>query len=265
MKHFKRGLQGYPAKTRSSGDNSSVESPFFRVEGLSAISEFIKHRPGAIRSVHCTRLDRKKLDEWMSKFPVDVQIEEIASDRERAQDEYTQTYAEVELHTLGWQAFKQIAAKDLPRLILICDHIVDPRNVGAIVRTAAFFGVPFVLAPERRQALLTRASVVTSQGGFALTDLVNVGNLNRACEELKELGFWLIGSDMSGESLLSIPKNEYQHMAIIMGSEHEGVSALVQKACDRTISIPGASRSVESLNVSVACGIVLNHFFLQEP
>jgi 23S rRNA (guanosine2251-2'-O)-methyltransferase len=87
------------------------------------------------------------------------------------------------------------------------------------------FGVREVLVPEHRQALLANASVNTAQGGFALCDLVVVVNLGRALEELKELGYWIIGADMGGESVDVIRTANYGKIVLVMGSAESGLAA----------------------------------------
>ena len=127
------------------------------------------------------------------------------------------------------------------------------------MRTAAFFGVKHVIAPSKRQVLLTQASVATAQGAFAVTDLVCVTNLVRSLRELQQKGYWVLGADMDGEAFQGVI-GEYQKQIIVLGNEESGMSRLVSDACDRTISIESGSNNLESLNVSVAAGILINAF-----
>lgn len=145
-------------------------------------------------------------------------------------------------------------------VIIALDHITDPRNLGAIARSAAFFGVREVVVPERRQVLLTRASVATAQGAFALVDLVTIVNLSRTLDQLKEAGYWVIGADMAGDPLKQVAA-KFEKVVIVMGAEDKGISREVQKRCDVMASIAGHPERLESLNVSVATGIFLHEFW----
>lgn len=148
-------------------------------------------------------------------------------------------------------------------LIVALDHITDPRNLGAIARSACFFGVKEIIVPERRQVLLTPASVATAQGAFALVDLVVVVNLNRMLRKLKDLHYWVLTADMEGESFSSF-ENIYERSVLVMGAEDKGISPSTKKLSDRTLTIEGADVGLGSLNVSVAAGILLGGLFAQQ-
>jgi 23S rRNA (guanosine2251-2'-O)-methyltransferase len=164
-------------------------------------------------------------------------------------------------HELGaWTDFLSELEEDdseLLNLVLVLDHISDPRNLGAIVRSAAFFGIRHVIVPERRQVLLTQASVNTAQGGFALTKLTVVVNVSRALEELKSRDFWVLGAAMSGEPVARV-SGRYDKQVLVLGSEDKGISPGVLSHCDVVVSIAGAEKSLDSLNVSVAAGILIH-------
>ena len=111
-----------------------------------------------------------------------------------------------------------LSDRDLPQLekvfdqstVLALDHVTDPRNLGAIVRTAAYYGIKYIILPKDRQVLLTPASVGTAQGGFALTNLVVVTNLARFLGVLKSKNYWVIGAalrvSLSGRWILILLK-----------------------------------------------------------
>lgn len=143
--------------------------------------------------------------------------------------------------------------------IVLLDHVTDPRNLGAIARTCGFFGINEMIAPKNRQVLLTGASVATSQGGFATTDLCVVTNVGRMAEKLKEIGYWILGADMGGEPLEQVA-GVYDKVVLVFGNEGKGISEQMLKKCDRVVSIEGSKMGLESLNVSVAAGIVINCF-----
>ena len=142
-------------------------------------------------------------------------------------------------------------------LVLILDGITDPHNLGAILRSADQFGVDLVLIPERRSVQATETVVKVSSGAAQYVPLSVVTNLTREIKTLKDNGFWIYGADMAGEESYSM--SFPARTAIVMGSEGNGISQLVRKNCDHIISIPMRGH-IDSLNVSVATGILLYEF-----
>ncbi len=142
-------------------------------------------------------------------------------------------------------------------LVLILDGITDPHNLGAILRSADQFGVDLVMIPERRSVQANETVVKVSSGAAQYVTLSVVTNLTREIKVLKDNGFWIYGADMAGEDSYNVafpPRT-----AIVMGSEGDGISQLVRKNCDHIISIPMQGH-IDSLNVSVAAGILLYEF-----
>lgn len=142
-------------------------------------------------------------------------------------------------------------------LVLILDGITDPHNLGAILRSADQFGVDLVLIPERRSVQANETVVKVSSGAAQYVLLSVVTNLTREIKTLKDNGFWIYGADMAGEESYSM--SFPARTAIVMGSEGNGISQLVRKNCDHIISIPMRGH-IDSLNVSVATGILLYEF-----
>ncbi len=146
-------------------------------------------------------------------------------------------------------------AQGAPGLLVLLDGVEDPRNLGAIVRTALAAGAHGVIIPERRAAGLTETVAQASAGALAHLPVARVTNIARAMEELKEAGYWLIGLDERAEKR----HNEVDlkgPVGIVMGGEGKGLHELVRERCDFLVSIP-TTGPVRSLNVSVAAGIVL--------
>jgi 23S rRNA (guanosine2251-2'-O)-methyltransferase len=138
--------------------------------------------------------------------------------------------------------------------VLLLDHIEDPHNYGAILRSADVFACDLVVVPERRAAGQTDAVARASAGALSYVPVAEVSNLARALELLKAAGFWSYAADMGGQSLeaADLPKR----MALVLGAEGNGVSRLLKERCDGILSIPQFGH-VDSLNVSVAAGIFL--------
>ncbi len=139
-------------------------------------------------------------------------------------------------------------------LVLLLDGITDPHNLGAILRSADQFHADFVLFPERRSASDTDVVANTSAGAVHHVPYARVKNLNRTVDLLKKRDFWIYGAAMGG---LNINQTDLRgRVAIVMGSEGQGLSALLAKNCDSEIAIPTRGK-VDSLNVSVATGVIL--------
>ncbi|MBQ8111489.1 MAG: 23S rRNA (guanosine(2251)-2'-O)-methyltransferase RlmB [Clostridia bacterium] len=142
---------------------------------------------------------------------------------------------------------------EAPFLILL-DGITDPHNLGAIVRTAECAGAHGVVIPERRAAGLTPAAAKAAAGALSHMPIVRVKNLNRTVEELKAQNIWVVGTAMDGENALDADLSG--PIALVIGSEGEGIARLTLEKCDRTISLPMLGQ-IESLNASVAAGILM--------
>ena len=143
-----------------------------------------------------------------------------------------------------------------PGLIVALDGVTDPRNLGAIIRSAAAFGVDGVVIPERRSAAMTAAAWKTSAGAAARMQVAQVTNLNRAIEEVQERGYFVVGLDGESDELISNMKVATEPIMIIVGSEGKGLHKLTREKCDLVVKIPMRS-TTESLNASVATSIAL--------
>ena len=148
------------------------------------------------------------------------------------------------------QALEAAGAKPL---LLVLDGVTDPHNLGACLRSADAAGVHAVVAPRDRAAGLTPVARKVAAGAAETLPFVQVVNLARTLRELKERGLWLVGT--AGESTRSIYDVDLTGpIAIVMGSEGEGMRRLTRECCDELVRIPMAG-AVESLNVSVANGV----------
>ena len=140
---------------------------------------------------------------------------------------------------------------------IVLDQVQDPRNFGAILRSAAFFGCSFAVYGEDRQAPLTSTVLKASAGGAFSLQLSPVVNLNRALKHFKDKGLWIIGSSLADTSvdLKSVPLD--RPYVLVLGNEGKGLRQEIANKCDYLVKIPGGSSTLDSLNVSVACGILL--------
>ncbi|HOX31101.1 MAG TPA: 23S rRNA (guanosine(2251)-2'-O)-methyltransferase RlmB [Spirochaetales bacterium] len=147
-------------------------------------------------------------------------------------------------------------------LVILLDHIEDPQNLGAILRSADAFAADLVVAPTRRSAPLSEAAVKASAGAAAYVPLALVPNLAEALRRLEAAGFWRYAADMAGEDVGSaeLPAR----CAIVLGNEGSGVSRLVKAGCDGILSIPMAGH-VDSLNVSASAAILMHEYRRRWP
>ena len=138
--------------------------------------------------------------------------------------------------------------------IVILDGITDPHNLGAIIRSAECAGAHGVILPERRSAGLGPAAAKAAAGALNHMPVARVKNLNRAIEELQAANVWVIGTAMDGEDALKADLTG--PLALVIGSEGDGISRLTLEKCDRRITLPMKGR-IESLNASVAAGVLM--------
>ena len=147
------------------------------------------------------------------------------------------------------------ANKQEKPLIVILDGINDPHNLGAILRCGDVFNVTGVLIPKHNQVPLNATVAKTSAGAINYVPVALVGNLNQTIEKLKENGFWIVSTDGSGSYNYQDLKYDFK-VALVIGSEGQGVSRLVLNNSDYVVKIPQFGH-VNSLNASVAAGILL--------
>jgi 23S rRNA (guanosine2251-2'-O)-methyltransferase len=143
-----------------------------------------------------------------------------------------------------------------PALLVALDGVTDPRNLGAVVRSAAAFGAHGVLIPERRAAGMTASAWKTSAGAAARVPVARATNLNRALQAYRSAGLFVVGLDGAGPIDLGAVEVAVDPVVLVIGSEGRGLSRLVRESCDLVASIP-IGAATESLNAGVAAGIAL--------
>jgi len=147
------------------------------------------------------------------------------------------------------------SAKGQVPLYLVLDGVEDPRNLGAILRTADASGVHGVVIPERRATGLTETVAKASAGAVEHIPVVKVVNIVQALDEMKKAGVWVVGAEADGEQVYW-DVDLAQPTALVLGGEDRGIRRLVRERCDFLVSLPLYGR-ISSLNVSVAAGILL--------
>ncbi|MCR4333731.1 MAG: 23S rRNA (guanosine(2251)-2'-O)-methyltransferase RlmB [Patescibacteria group bacterium] len=147
--------------------------------------------------------------------------------------------------------------------VAILGEVQDPHNVGAIIRSAAAFGLDAVLIPQHNQAPLTGTVVKTSAGMAFRIPLVTIGNVNNTLKVLKEKGFWIYGLAMDGTTTLGAEAFDAP-AAFVIGNEGAGIREKTIQSCDVTLSIPMHSRT-ESLNAAVSAAVVFYEWSRKHP
>ena len=206
--------------------------------------------------------DEKKLDEYVQNLDKSLQdhrgIVMIFDEDSRNSSNL------VDFDSWVLQNSQNDAYENERKTVVILDKVTDPHNVGAILRSCDQFGVSLVILPEHNSANdICNNEVIgrTSAGASAWVPVSIVNNLVRAAEKLKNASFWIYGADAGGETLgkISFPKKT----CLVMGSEGSGISNLLQQKCDSIVSIPTCGK-IDSLNVSVAAGVLLYELFARQ-
>ena len=146
-------------------------------------------------------------------------------------------------------------------MVVVLDNITDPRNLGAVIRSTAAFGGQGVVIPERRSASVTAVAWRTSAGTAARLPVAKATNITRTLKEFQQNGYQVVGLDAGGDTTYD-SYDGTGPVVIVVGSEGKGLSRLVRETCDVLVSVPTTSW-VESLNASVAAGVVLSEFSRQ--
>ena len=138
--------------------------------------------------------------------------------------------------------------------VLVLDHLEDPHNFGAIIRTCAAAGINSIIIPKDRSVKVTDVVVKTSVGMIENVKIVMVNNIVNAINKLKDLGYFIYAADMDGENYKTV---DYAgKKVLVVGNEGDGISRLTRENSDVIVSIP-INKNVESLNASVAAGILI--------
>ena len=145
--------------------------------------------------------------------------------------------------------------------LLLLDHLQDPHNLGAIIRTASCAGINGIVLPKDRSVTPTPAVSKASAGALEHMKIARVTNMARTVTLLKERGLWIIGADQAAQQTL-YTSDLTGPAAFVIGSEHKGIRPLVKKKCDMLISIP-LTGPIQSLNASVAAGIFVYEAYRQ--
>ena len=145
---------------------------------------------------------------------------------------------------------------------IVCDHVQDTNNLGAIARSAASFDFNVMCIPERRSARLNERTFKISSGGLEKIDIVEYKSIFTLIKKFQSMDIWTIGLDMNGDHSIQNFDVGNQFLAFFIGSEENGLSDEIQNKLDEVLNISTTDK-IESLNVSVAAGIAMQHIFIK--
>lgn len=160
----------------------------------------------------------------------------------------------LEINDYKYYDFETVKKDMNSNFIVILDHIEDPRNFGAIIRTCECAKVDYIIIPNKRSVEINETVMKTSAGALTNTKVVQVSNLRNTITSLKKLGYWIIGTDAKGTDYKKVIYGD--KTALIIGSEGFGLKHIIKESCDEIASIPLKGK-VNSLNASVAAGIMI--------
>lgn len=211
--------------------------------------------------VSSVQVENSKLDDLVKDLPAALQDHRGIVLQKDVQNKENSSANYVEFDSWLKQAEQSFLSEKKSITVVVLDKITDPHNVGAIIRSCDQFGVSLVVIPEHKSSNdIENNDVIarSSAGASAWVPVAIVNNLVRTVEKLKESGFWVYGADAGGETCRKIDFAE--KTVLIMGSEGQGISQLLEKQCDTIVSIPTCGK-IDSLNVSVATGVLLYEIF----
>jgi len=227
------------------------------IVGVHAVYEALVSGERPVESIHfhrgATRGKIQKILEIAAERGIPVRSEERHELDRRAGGRLHQGLVAM-ARGLSTVPFESLVTAASP-LIVVLDEVQDPQNLGSVIRTAETAGATGVVITERRSAPLSAAVARASAGAVEHVPIARVGNLASGLRLLKDNGIWVVGVDQQGGTLWT--EFDYRApVALVLGGEHRGVRRLVRETCDVVVRLPMAGR-IESLNVSVAAGIVL--------
>ena len=247
----------FPPKTRE-----------LNVCGWQAVSTLFARHPAEVRRLFFDAATGKRAGEFCSRLARDKKVYRQVEAAELEKIAGTKLHGGI-VAVIGERPLLKVTREVLEAWgrtkapLLLLDRVSNANNVGAIVRTAAFFGVKAIIVPDHpAQALPGEAAWRVAEGGMEFVDFYRVPSLPGICAELKRHHF-LLGASLRGNQLSPAAARERglpRPPALILGNEEKGIAPEIAAQCDRLVKIPGAD-SVESLNVSAAAAVLCWEFF----
>lgn len=229
------------------------------IKGKHAVQEALKGT-SLVKEINLLTKSSSKEFQHIVMLAKQKQIPVVTVDKKWAQKRYNieghqhiiAKISDIQLHPLS------ILDPDKHPFVIALDHLEDAFNVGAIMRTAEALGVKALILPKNRQAKLDSGVIKASSGGCYYLKLIQVANIGQALETCKKNGYWIYGADSNNGQLIQECEPNFP-LVLVVGNEHKGMSQRIAKMVDQSVFIP-MNGKVESLNVSVATGIIINKF-----
>ena len=222
------------------------------VYGRNVAKEILKKDKKVIKIILQEGFDDKEINSLIEKGNFRVEYKS-KRDIERLSDGVHQGII-LDIPDYQYKELKYVLNND-PSFVVLLDHLEDPHNLGAIIRTCEAAGVDAIIMPKDRQVQINSTVMKTSVGTLDNMDIVSVSNLVNAIDTLKQNGFWVVGTAL--EDSVDYREIDYSgKIALVIGNEGSGMSQLVKKNCDFIAKIPMYG-TTNSLNASVAAGIMI--------
>ncbi|MCF8463180.1 MAG: 23S rRNA (guanosine(2251)-2'-O)-methyltransferase RlmB [Rickettsiaceae bacterium] len=226
---------------------------FYNIYGLHASLAALNNPSREIKQIACTPHSFNEHKELITKFN-----HRILSEKD-LQDLAKTSHHQGLVVTAAPVMQQELNDLDNVTKIVILDQITDPQNFGAILRSAAAFEFDVIIIPKNNSVEENATVAKTSSGGLELVKIVQVVNISRTIEDLKKLGFWVMGLDINTKDTIhNLP--DLKKIVAIIGSEGNGIRPLVKNNCDFLVKIP-MSTKMESLNASNAAAIFFNAIY----
>ncbi len=222
------------------------------VYGRNVAKEILKKDKKVLKIILQEGFDDKEINSLIEKGNFRVEFKS-KRDIERLADGVHQGII-LDIPDYQYKDLKSVLNND-PNFVVLLDHLEDPHNLGAIIRTCEAAGVDAIIMPKDRQVQINSTVMKTSVGTLDNMDIVSVSNLVNAIDTLKQNGFWVVGTAL--EDSVDYREIDYSgKIALVIGNEGSGMSQLVKKNCDFIAKIPMYG-TTNSLNASVAAGIMI--------
>ncbi len=223
------------------------------IHGKNAVREALKsgrtiHELYVLEKQHFDFLDKKILDAIPTRFLSKNEIHKKLPTGHQGIGAKVDSYHSLKL--------TDVLKKRGKKLFVMLDSIEDPHNLGAVLRSADAFAVTGVIVPKHRSVSINSTVVKVSTGAIEYVKIIEVTNLNQAIKTLQEHDVWIVGTDANTKHNLDYIQADLD-LCVVFGSEGKGLHRLVKENCDYLVKIPMVGH-VNSLNVSVSCGIVLH-------
>lgn len=238
------------------------------IYGKHPVKEALKVRPDVVRMVHVAEdNDDTELMQLIEKAHVIKRVLNVKRMPLGVQKDavHQGVIAEIDSSKMlhEYEEFMRSCTITNNTAFALLGEVQDPHNVGAIIRSAAAFGITAILIPEHRQVQVTGTVIKVSAGTAFRVPLVSIGNVNQTLKDLKEKGFWTYGLD--GEAKQSVTAERFEKPSVlVVGNEADGIRKKTLEHCDIPLSIPMSSHA-ESLNASVAAAVVFYAWSTHHP